>query len=122
MKMGKHLCLFKRKLFCYPSKVRPDGFLFRGYLGRTFISLLYYNSIMSSVEEDMLWVTENYLSLQEAYPGQFIVVKNGKVVAVARSFDVAEDQARKVLSREIPFVVHRIEAGDLFAQISIIPL
>jgi len=70
---------------------------------------------MSDTIDDYVWVTKNYETLQNSYPGHFIVVKNGKVIAAARSFDQAEKQAKKVLPKDEPFIVQRIETGDLFA-------
>ncbi len=46
--------------------------------------------ILSDTMDDYNWVTKNYEMLQNSYPGQFIVVKNGKIIAAARSFDQAE--------------------------------
>jgi len=71
--------------------------------------------VLSDTMEDYIWVTKNYEMLQNSYPGQFIVVKNGKIIAAARSFDQAEKQAKKILTNNEPFIVQRIEAGDLFA-------
>lgn len=67
--------------------------------------------------EDMQWVDAHYEELQQKYPGKFIVVRNGKVIAVGDNYREAEQRALEKLGPDAEIIVERIEICELFAEL-----
>lgn len=68
---------------------------------------------------DMQWVDTHYEELQRKYPGKFIVVRDGRVIAVGDNYREAEQRALEKLGPDVEIMVERIEIGELFAYTSL---
>ncbi len=65
-----------------------------------------------STTQDFNWITKRYSELQKKYPGQYIAVKNGKVVASGRDLGKVYDAAVRRVKKD--FVTGYIVSGDPF--------
>lgn len=65
----------------------------------------------AELAEDVKWLREHSLELQERYPGMYIAVFKGKVIAADKDLKKVYDKARPYGERAI---IKYIFSGDLF--------
>lgn len=65
----------------------------------------------AELAEDVKWLREHSLELQEKYPDMYIAVFNGKVIAADKDLKKVYDKARPYGERAI---IKYIFSGDLF--------
>ncbi|MFW9997065.1 MAG: DUF5678 domain-containing protein [Candidatus Odinarchaeota archaeon] len=61
------------------------------------------------------WVTENYQSLQEQYPGKWVAIHGNEVIAVGDTSEEADQKARLLVGPETRLLIEYIASGDLHA-------
>jgi len=67
--------------------------------------------VKAELAEDVKWLREHSLELQEKYPDMYIAVFNGKVIAADKDLKKVYDKARPYGERAI---IKYIFSGDLF--------
>jgi len=65
----------------------------------------------AELAEDVKWLREHSLELQERYPGMYIAVFEGRVIAADKDLKNVYDKARPYGERAI---IKYIFSGDLF--------
>ena len=65
----------------------------------------------AELAEDVKWLRDHSLELQERYPGMYIAVFKGKVIAADKDLKKVYDKARPYGERAI---IKYIFSGDLF--------
>ncbi|MEM1558617.1 MAG: DUF5678 domain-containing protein [Candidatus Bathyarchaeia archaeon] len=67
---------------------------------------------MSEAIKDFEWINSHYPELQERYPGMYVAVKNGRVIAYGREFGKVYDEAGEKAGDE--FIIDYILSGEPF--------
>jgi len=64
--------------------------------------------------EDAEWIRRHHEELQEKYPGMYVAVYQGKVIAASKDYS----KVVKLASREVPstrdLAIDYVDSGDLF--------
>ncbi len=72
---------------------------------------------MSHLTKDELWIYEHFSELVEKYPGKYIAVANGELVAVGDSRKEVEEIARKKYPSVTPSVLRVPKEEDLICAL-----
>ncbi|MEM1538726.1 MAG: DUF5678 domain-containing protein [Candidatus Nezhaarchaeales archaeon] len=67
---------------------------------------------MSRATKDFEWLNAHYSELQEKYPGMYVAVKDGRVVAYGKEFGKVYDEAMEKTGGE--FMIDYILSGEPF--------
>jgi uncharacterized protein YlzI (FlbEa/FlbD family) len=65
------------------------------------------------MDDNNLWIVEHFSEMVEKYPGKFIAVVNGKLVAIGDSRAQVEEKARGVEPGKIPSVLRIPREEDM---------
>lgn len=64
--------------------------------------------------EDVEWIRKHHEELQEKYPGMYVAVYKGRVIAASRNYS----EVVKLASKELPSIkdlaIDHVDSGDLF--------
>jgi len=58
------------------------------------------------------WFWENYLSLQEEYPDEYVAIQNSQIIARSPNLSEVLETARKIADSD-DFIVEFVESGEL---------
>jgi len=64
--------------------------------------------------EDVEWIRRHYEELQEKYPGMYVAVHRGRVIAASKDYsEVVKLASRKIASIK-DLAIDYVDSGDLF--------